>query len=504
MCKTDEDEHDIQLYNLGGQSCGVTSIDAPGVLPACRRKLTMMRQELSMKLSQTITVLLWERTKATPNIAAIVWHTVAPADGQSPQSTACSASAKSRTWHTNSAAIYCNALHIALLLSVVLIAPRPMPSWSQLHSVPGSGPSLNNRRFRMVPASWCLSVFVSPRVSQSLTARPDYVRAVTTASVLHLYCIYSSLFTAVIHCYSLLFTAIHCYSLLFTAIHCCILAGARAAKGAWHLHATTLGLSVQKPDLQSSQESSWEFNVNVNGLNSGASKRRVSVLKQLPLPSYLWVLYIIDVERVWAKWGPTSTWSSNRWMQMVKALTSLTQLTRHHKTQSISTFPKCQTAMRSRAKPRACLWWFVHFAYFSHLFHVLCIFNAFPVSFGSLWTCLRLFEPFKDCSRSTSFVTEMPARLTVFQSSVVWEGVMHFWSQFSPHRYWIHVIWLHWFHLNHLSVFPVVYRDWETPGFLKMASIMRLAARCGLLHRDIARVLLLLQIQLSLCSWLSL
>ena len=49
------------IYNCtiwGGQSCGVTSIDAPGVLPACRRKLTMMRQELSMKLSQPITVLL--------------------------------------------------------------------------------------------------------------------------------------------------------------------------------------------------------------------------------------------------------------------------------------------------------------------------------------------------------------------------------------------------------------------------------------------------------------
>ena len=102
---------------------------------------------------------------------------------------------------------------------------------AQLHSVPGSGPSLNNRRFRMVPESWCLSVFVSLRVSQSLTARPDYVRAVTTASVLYL------------------LIAIHCYSLLH-------LAGARAAKGAWHLHATTLGLSVQKPDLQSSQESS--------------------------------------------------------------------------------------------------------------------------------------------------------------------------------------------------------------------------------------------------------
>lgn len=57
-----------------------------------------------------------------------------------------------------------------------------------------------------------------------------------------------------------------------------------------------------------------------------------------------------------------------------------------------------------------------------------------------VWIALDMFEPFKDCSRSTSFVTEMPARLTVFQSSVVWEGVMHFWSQFSPHRYLIHVI----------------------------------------------------------------
>lgn len=188
---------------------------------------------------------------------------------------------------------------------------------------------------------------------------------------------------------------------------------------------------------------------------------------------------------------------------MVKALTSLTQLTRHHQTQSISTFPKCQTAMRSRAKQRACLWWFVNFAYFSHLFHVLCIFNAFPVSFGSLWTCLSLSR-------------------TAHVRRALWRRCLQDWQCFrvpwcgresciSAHSFRLigiefmsYDIWFHWFHLNHLSVFPVVGRDWETPGFLKMASIMRLAARCGLLHHDIARVLLLLQIQLSLCSWLSL
>ena len=83
--------------------------------------------------------------KATPNIADK--SDIAPAGGQSPPSTACSASAESRTWqswHANMAALCCNALYIALLFP---LHPDQCPV-AQLHSVPGSGPSLNNRRFR--------------------------------------------------------------------------------------------------------------------------------------------------------------------------------------------------------------------------------------------------------------------------------------------------------------------------------------------------------------------